>query len=310
MPTTVKQLEERLKKLESAKEESNQQVLSPVVSDLKLNNNFVTIKHSCNPGDIVASMIVCKKYYELTRRKVFYCQRVDFPGQYYPGAVHPTLDKHGIQVTLNESMFNMMKPLVESQEYIERFEPYNGQRIVLDFDDIRNKINVNLPQGSIQSWLMYAFHDLWADISKPWITLPNKYNQISEVVKGKVLINFTERYRDALLEYYFLKSFEPDLIFVGTPKEHYLFCDRFQLVMPLLEVHDFLELAVAIKSARFLMCNQSFNWNLATALGTPRIVEICKGAQNCLPFYGDWNYGYMFQSAAEWAFRHFFNELK
>jgi hypothetical protein len=98
---------------------------------------------------------------------------------------------------------------------------------------------------------------------------------ILKLVKGKVIINFTERYRNTMIDYNFLKHYAPDLIFAGTEREHWLFCNQWGLgSVPRLVVKDFLELAYAIKNCRFLLGNQSMNWNLAEAMKTPRLLEI------------------------------------
>lgn len=187
-------------------------------------------------------------------------------------------------------------------------EPYNGQVTNLDFDVIRGKTFVNMPHGSIQGWLFYAFPDLACDISKPWMFLPEQKHQIEEVTKGKVIVNFTERYRNGILDYHFLKNYSPDLIFAGSEREHWLFCNQWGLTIPRLEVTNFLESAYALRAARFLYSNQSFLWNLSTALGTPRVLEVCQFAQNCLPFYGDDSIGYFHQLGAEYWFRTFYNK--
>lgn len=270
------------------------------------------IKHSCNPGDIVASLVACKKYYEVTGRKVRYLQHLNMPATYYQGASHPTVDERGTAVTLNSTMFDMIKPLVESQEYISSFERYNGEEIHVDFDVIRGKTFVNLPQGSIQAWLFYAFPDLESDISKPWLKLPELRTQIEEVTKDKIILNFTERYRNTqvMLDYFFLQEYAPDLMFAGTETEHYKFCTRWNLNIPRLEVKDFLELTYAIRGARFTMCNQSMIWNICTALGTKRLLEVCNFAHNCMPFYGDGNLGYFHQMPMVHYFRSLWNKTR
>lgn len=277
------------------------------------------IKHSCNPGDIVASMIAIKRYYELTNRKTKFLQSINFKANYYHGAKHGTVDEKGQMVTLNKRLFDMIKPLVESQPYIDSFEQYDGQRIDIDFDVIRGKTFVNMPQGSIQGWLFYAFPDLAADISKPWLTLDPQRQQIEEVTKGKVILNFTDRYRNArvVLDYFFLRNYAPDLIFAGTETEHFQFCNQWGLhTIPLLETKDFLEVAYAVRGGRFLLSNQSFMWNLSTSLGTNRLLEVCDYAHNCMPFYGSDadgkfnNLGFFHQAGLEYWFREMYKNTK
>jgi len=270
--------------------------------------NFCSIKHGCNLGDIIASLVAVKTFYEVTKRKALYCQVIDLKAAYYQGAVHPTLSSSGDMVCLNTSMFDMVKPLIDCQEYIHQFVKYEGQPINLDFDVIRGKTFVNMPKMMIQSWLMFAFPDLAADLSKSWMTLPKQTHPIQKETKGKVIINFTERYRNTIMDYFYLKNYAPDLIFSGTEREHWLFCNQWGLNIPRLEVKDFLELAYALKSARFLLSNQSFQWNLATAFGVPRTLELAEYAPNCQPFVGENSYGYYHQVGNEYYFKKLYNE--
>ena len=271
---------------------------------------YTTVKHFANLGDAIAVMGAVKKYYDVTSRKVMFCQTVNQEASYYPGAVHPTVDERGINVCVNQRGFDMIKPLFEAQEYIHSFVPYSGQKIDLDFDVIRGKTDVALPNGLIQSWIVYAYPDLAFDISKPWIKIPDKTPaHILKQVKGKVLLNFTERYRShSPIDYFFLKNYAPDLIFSGTEKEHWMFCNKWQITIPLLEAKDWLEIAHAIKASRFLLCNQSSHWNLSTAIGTPRVLEVCKWAFNCHPNIGEDNYGGFYQTEIEYYFRVLYNK--
>jgi len=268
------------------------------------------IKHFANIGDIVATLGAVKKYWELTGRKVIFTQQVNQLAQYYPGAVHPTVNDQGQNVSVNDKMFEMMKPLVESQEYIHSFEKYEGQSIHLDFDVIRGKTFVNLPHGPIQGWIPIAFPDLSFDLSKPWIFLDDKCpTKIKKQVRGKIILNFTERYRANLIDYYFLKNYMPELIFAGTEREHWMFCNQWGLTIPRLEINNFLELGYAVKEAKFTVCNQSQLWNLCEAMKTPRILEMCSFADNCFPNSGEYSEGFMYQAGIEYHFKVFYNKL-
>lgn len=273
------------------------------------NENYATALHCVNPGDLMAAMGSIKKYYDVTKRKVKVCQSISTLAAYYSGAVHPTVNERGENTCCNIPMFNMLKPLIESQEYIHSFEIYDGQKIDLDFNVIRGKTFVNLPQGSIQGWIPLAYPDLTFDLSKEWIILNGKCpTKIKKQISGKVILNFTERYRNSLADYFFLKKYSPDLIFAGTEKEHYLFCNKWGLTIPRLEVDNFLELAYAIKECRFMLCNQSLCYNIGSAILSKRILEICSFAQNCIHMIGEDSYGFLHQTGLEYYFRKLYNE--
>lgn len=272
---------------------------------------YTRIYHAVNPGDLIAAMGAIKKYYDVTKRKVIVSQSVTQLAQYYQGATHPTTNERGENVCMNMQMWQMIKPLIESQEYIHEFEVYQGQKIDLDFNRIRGQVFVNMPQGAIQNWLSFCFPDLAFDLSEAWVILKDECPEhIKSQVQGKVILNFTERYRNHMLDYFFLQNYSPDLIFSGTEKEHYIFCSKWGLNVPRLEVKDFLELAYAIKEARFLYANQSFNYNLSEALKTKRAFEVCSFAQNCIQGLGKDSYGYINQVGAEYYFRRLYNETK
>lgn len=283
-------------------------VVGDIPTEMPQSGVPATFRHTVNLGDLIGAMGCIKVYHEITKRKGVVLQQINRPGQYYQGATHPTLDERGNPVTCNAAMFDMMKPLIESQPYIHSMEMYIGQKIDVDFEVIRGKVNVNMPHGTLQGWLPLAFPDLIFDISKPWIRLDGDCPAyIRGQVAGKVILNFTARYR-ANVDYFFLKNYAPDLVFSGTEKEHYDFCSMWNLSIPRLEIKNFLELGYALREARFSMSNQSMLWNLAQAMGTHRVLEMCHFADNCFPGIGAKSYGYFYQAGAEYYFRRSYNE--
>jgi hypothetical protein len=262
----------------------------------------ITVRHSCNIGDLIASLAGLKGYWENTGKKFVYMQELNVEGIYHNNYYHPT-QEGGKQVMCNRKMFDMIKPLIESQPYIERFEEFKGQDVVVDFNKIRGEIEVNLPYGSIQSWYMLAFPDLAFDISKPWIDV--EFKDFPSDLSNKILINFTNRYRNQFIHYYFLKDYQKELIFIGNQKERDEFCEKWDLDIKLLVIDDFLQLAEIMQVSKFLLGNQSFCWNLNRALDFPSILEMYPNAPNCTPFVGNGNYGFYHQKALE----HYFHKL-
>lgn len=257
----------------------------------------ITFRHAVNSGDLIASLAGIKQVCENIGEKAIIYQELDRPAEYYQGATHPVQNEKGIQVSMNKKTFEMMYPLIMSLPYVEDFRPWKGEKVIVDLDVIRTKLNINLPYLSLSTWIMFAFPDMAADISKEWINVVS-----SDTTKGRILINFTERYRNYYINYFFLKEYKDRLAFIGTLDECKLFCHKWDLEIEYLAVDNFLDLAQCIRGADFFLGNQSMCWNIANAMGTPRIVEICSFAPNCQPFVGNHNYGFYHQEGLEYYF--------
>jgi len=253
--------------------------------------------HNCNCGDLIGALAGIRQIFRQTGSKAIIYQQLNLPGQYMQGLIHSVKDENGVQVTMNQRMFDMIRPLLLSQEYIEDFIVYTDQEKYIPLDIIRGKLNVNIPLGMLPSWTMLAFPDMACDLSEPWIFVEG-----ASSISDKILINRTERYQNSVIDYGFLKDYQQDMLFVGTETEHLAFCKQFKLNFPRLEVDNFLELAQLMKQSRFFMGNQSFPWNLANAMGIPRIVEMFGLAPNCQPFVGKDNYGFLHQRGLEYYF--------
>jgi len=260
----------------------------------------ISVRHSCNIGDLIASLAGLKAYWEESGKKFMYMQELNVLATYHTSYYHPTQEE-GRQVMCNKKMFDMIKPLIECQPYIDSFEEFTGQKVTVDFNAFRGNIEVNMPFGAIQSWYMLAFPDLACDISKAWIDVPDR--EVNPEYKNKVIVNFTERYRNQFIHYYFLKEHQDSLLFAGTEKEHSDFCKKWNLNIPLLKIENFLSLAQIMKQSKFFLGNQSFCWNLNRAMNLPSILEMFPAAPNCLPFIGNHNYGFYHQRALEYYFQ-------
>lgn len=267
----------------------------------------ITYLHNANSGDLIGAMAGIREIYRKFGKKAIIYQQLDVPGHYMQGLIHSVKDDKGTQVTMNKKMFDMLRPLLLSQEYVEDFKVYTDQKIEVNLPDFREalvvdedhpekppklvapKRFVNIPNGALPSWTMLGFAPMACDLSEPWIELNLLLRDFK--LLDKILVNRTERYQNAKMNYGFLKQYEKDLLFAGTEKEHLLFCKQFDLNFPRLEVDNFLELAEVMKICRFFIGNQSFPWNLANAMGVPRVLEMFAQAPNCQPFFGKDNYG-------------------
>lgn len=260
----------------------------------------VKFKHSANSGDLIASLASIKKVCEDREAKAIIYQRIGLKADYYMGAVHPVTNESGQMVCMNKKMFDMLKPLIEYQNYVLEFREWQGEEVDFDLDLIRSYF-VNMPYGSIQKWYSYVYPQLNCDLTKKWLNVGH-----NELYNNTVIINRTERYNNPQITYFFLKEYHHKLIFAGTQKEYENFCSEFKLEIPKLEVKDFLELAQAIYSCKFFIGNQSFCYNISEAIKVPRILELCSFAPNCI-IYGSNGYDFYHQPALEYFFKKLIN---
>lgn len=253
--------------------------------------------HDGTIGDVWASLAAIREYYKKEKRKPTLYLTNGQAAIYYEGAVHPTKNAEGVNVMLNEEMINMMLPLLKVQPYLEDAKIHEEEPIGIDLNLIRYTF-VNMPSGMLSRWYFYVFWDLACDLTEEYIFVPETDTNFA---KDKIIIARTERYQNTTIEYSFLKGYEDNLLFSGTRKEYNLFCMEYDLDIPKLEIKNFLELAQAVKQSKGLIANQTQIFQLAEAMKTPRVVELCQHAPNVIPI-GKNAYDFYAQGALELYF--------
>ncbi len=268
-----------------------------------MQNKTITVRHSGNIGDTLASIPAMREYYRKTGEKIILYLVIGQEGIYYEGATHPIKNEDGKNVMLNDKIYEMARPLFLHQEFIEDVRKWNGEDVTINMDIIRETF-VGMPYTSINRWYFYVYPDLACDLSKKWLDV-----NISDkdFTKGKILINRTERYTNPIIDYSFLKEFEPYLMFAGLPHEHDLFCSKYGLNFPLLKIDNFLELAQAINQSLFFIGNQSSCFQIAEGSKHPRILETCYFATNVTPI-GEDAFDFFSTEAVEWYVKYLFNK--
>lgn len=261
--------------------------------------------HAVNSGDLISSLSGMKNVYATTGKKAQIFQRIGMRGEYYAGAKHPLKNDEGEQVTMTLAQWNRLTPLLESQEYIESCHVWEGQEVDINLNKSREGDFTTMPFGMIQKYNWYCFPALACDLSKKWLDVPSG---TYEHLKEKVIVNRTERYTNELITYYFLKKYEDRLIFSGMPHERELFCKQFKLDIPYLEVDNFYQLAQALNSCKFTLCNQSMVFNICEGLKSPRLLETFRPASNCIPI-GENAYDFLHQGALEFYFQRMMGEV-
>lgn len=262
----------------------------------------ITFRSSGLSGDLISFMAGVKAMCESNQSKAVIYMWMDRKCRLYEGAQHPYGD-----VMFNQYAFDMMKPLIEAQSYVESFQIWTGEAFLVDLD-IHREYNIGLPFGSIHKWMGLMYPEMLADLSEAWLETGTKKMSDMERFEGKILINRTSRYNNHTVNYFFLKDHQDKLMFLGTPAEHKAFNEEWNLNIPHLIVKDFLDLATQLSACRFFIGNQSMCYAIAEGMKIPRLMEYCTFAPNVIAV-GKNAYEYAWQSALEILFNKLDKEL-
>ena len=168
-------------------------------------------------------------------------------------------------VYINEKLFNMLHPLLKSQQFINKVEMFKKQDIDINFDIIRE-----LPINLLFDNLRYSFQiaGIQPDIEEPYLSV-----QQHEKITNKIVIQRSFRYRNQFINYKFLENYD-NIFFIGTKDEHEDLKKEIKNLQ-FYDCKDFLEMAMIIKSSQLIIGNQSLGITIAEALKTPRLLEAC-----------------------------------
>lgn len=255
----------------------------------------ISYKTSSPAGDLFSFLAGVRQLWADTGKKGIVYQRIGMVGNGYPDSIQPFKNEQGEPVCMSVGMFNKLRPLLLSQDYIEDYVQYDGEDVDFDFDILRLGKFTGQPLGSLHRWPAYCFPQMAADHSKPWVSVPR--GELS----GKILINFTARYRNNVMTYYFLRKYESNLVFVGLPDEHEIFCKKWGVWMPHLAEDNFLELAKEMANCKFFLGNASACYHLAEAMKVPRILETFPNMPHVIPI-GENAFDFYHQDAGEYYF--------
>jgi hypothetical protein len=172
----------------------------------------ISFKTSGLSGDIIHYLAGIKEICRQQQTTADIYVWLNQPMFLYDGATHP----YG-NVMVNQYAFDMLKPLVEAQEYVNSFQPWAGQDIIVDLDKIR-EVKTTMPYGSLSRWIFHKYPDMTAPLHKPWldvVRLPDN--------PPPIIVSRTARYRNSWISYYFLERYKDQLKFVGLPEEYEAF---------------------------------------------------------------------------------------
>ena len=266
---------------------------------------FITYKTSSPSGDLISFLAGVRQLWVDTGKKGVVFHRLNMIGGSYEGANHPYENDDKEPVCFNQYTFDMMRPLMLSQEYIEDYIVFDGQVHEIDLDKIRMEIFTNQPKGSLNTWMNHPFPQMTTNLANKWLDIPKEENG---VYKDKIILNITQRHRNAFIHYFFLKEHQGKIIFAGLQKERNVFCNDFGLDIPLLQVDNFYELAKVINSCKFFLSNQSMCFQIAESLKIPRILEMFPMMPNVIPV-GDNCPSIYHQGEIEYHFNNFIKKF-
>lgn len=275
------QIREKAKKEYKRKFEKQIELIHKKITTQK-KLNFL---HSGHAADIVNLLPVIKKLSLDHECNLFI--NINKPLKYY--YKHPAEG-----VFINEKIFNMLKPLLDNQNYLNKVEIYKTQPIDIRLDMYRdmpiNQLFDNITYASISTGVQ-------PDYSEPFLDVEH-HPQIT----NKVIIQRTFRYRNDFINYNFLNDHK-DLFFVGT-KDEFLDLKKEVNNLNFYDCKNFLDMAKAIKSSKLVIANSSIAFPIAEGLNKPRLLEACPYFPAAQP-HGSNAYNFYFQP----HFESLFNKL-
>jgi hypothetical protein len=177
-------------------------------------------------------------------------------------------------VMINANTANKLISLLKTQSYISSIDIYNDQKIHVDFDFFRSK-TLPLNNANIARWCSYVT-GITPELWRPWLFATPDIS-----FKDKIILARSERYRNSIINYSFLKNYD-NVLFIGIKSEY----EDMKKSIPdlkLFHTESFLEIAQIIAGCKFFIGNQSFPYAIAEALKIPRILEAYYHVPHVIP---------------------------
>lgn len=243
------------------------------------NLNFL---HSGHAADIVNVLPVIKELSKNHTCNLFI--NINKPINFY--LKHPAGKYY-----LNERIFKMLDPLISQQDYINKFQIHENEKIDINFDLIR-ELPINLLFDNTRyATLLTGIHP---DLTTEFLNV-----KFHKSITDYVVIQRTFRYRNQFIDYQFINNFKK-ILFIGVKDEF----DDFKKNVSSCEFYDckdFMEMAQIIKSSKFTIGNSSLAFPIAEGLKTPRLLESCPYFPAAQP-HGKNGYNFYFQDQFEKLF--------
>jgi len=217
------------------------------------NNKELSFLHSGRLGDLIYSLATIKELSKSHKCKL------------YVQIEKPILGSHDSsrKVFINKRCGDLILPLLRNQDFLDVVNIYKDEKIDINLDLFRD-IPISLSFYSSR-WFSH--------ICGININVENTFLSVKphELIKNKIIVGRSSRYRNAYINYKFLKNTK-NLLCIGLKEE---FQDSKKDINDL-EFHeckDFLEMAEIIKASKFFIGNMSLQYIISEALKVPRLLE-------------------------------------
>ena len=217
------------------------------------NNKELSFLHSGRLGDLIYSLATIKELSKSHKCKLYIQIEKPILGPYDSSR----------KVFINKRCGDLILPLLRNQDFLDAVNIYKDEKIDINLDLFRD-IPISLSFYSSR-WFSH--------ICGININVENTFLSVKphELIKNRIIVGRSSRYRNAYINYKFLKNTK-NLLCIGLKEE---FQDSKKDINDL-EFHeckDFLEMAEIIKASKFFIGNMSLQYIISEALKVPRLLE-------------------------------------
>lgn len=240
---------------------------------------MISIIHSGNLGDLIYSLPAMRQAHRNSGEDIEVIICINQPGDLSPD--HPS-QHNGKPVQLSEKMAQMAAPLLQSLDFVNKVTITDNPHTKCDYDFNKFRRIGLTYSGNISRWYFYAFPELTCDLSEPIFIAPSK--------EAEIVLNRSQRYhggantpkQSPAFDYLFLRPWADRMAFIGLELEYDIIKKKLP-GMRFIPVDNFLDMAAIIRGADLFIGNQSMPFAIAEITKTPRVLEVCRWAQNVIP---------------------------
>ena len=239
------------------------------------NKKTLNFLHSGHCGDLIYSLALIKELSKSHQCNLFIGVGKKIEGAYFK---HPAKG-----VYIDNRIAKQILPLLKFQSFLNEVKIHSEENIDINLDLFRD-LPISLNFNSCR----WYFHltGVHVDLSAPYLNSTEH-----KIIKDKIVILRTFRYRNHFINYKFLNKIEEDIIFIGLKEEF----EDLKKDIPKLqhyEPENFFEMSQIIKSSKFFLGNQTPAFAIAESLKVPRLLECSPDftvvqpiGGNCYDFY-------------------------